>query len=110
MKKLFSVILFTLILSFSLFSAQHLSVPLTHRVYDVIASAELRGIIEPMATVKPYPKSVIIENLQIILESNMVSEGEAAEIRQTIKELTNDYTQPYSPTNLLKTGAYATYW
>jgi len=110
MKKLFSVVFITLLLSVSLFSAQHISVPLTHRAYDVIASAELRGIIKPMATVKPYPKSVIIENLQIILESNMVNEGEAEEIRQTIKELTNEYTQPYSPTNLLKTGAYATYW
>lgn len=110
MKKLFSAIFFTLILSFSLFSAQHLSVPLTHRIYDVIASAELRGIIEPMATVKPYPKSVIIKNLHLILEDKTLHKGEVDEVTQLIKELTDDYTQPYSPSNLLKTGAYATYW
>jgi hypothetical protein len=50
-----------------LFSAQnHISVPLDHRVYPILKSAEIRGIIDTEMQVRPYTTNTVMEYLKII--------------------------------------------
>ncbi len=107
------ILLFLIILCLSLgfiSAAQNLSVPLGHRVYDILASAELRGIITPLPSVKPYQKSQVIDRLEQILNSSSISEEEKTSVENMIVELTDDYSQVDSFSELLLRGEYASSW
>ncbi len=110
MKKhiLFVLILFTSLIS--LFAATHLSVPLGHRVYTILASAETRGIINHISTVKPYTRSVVASNLETILQHPALSSGERLEVEQMLVNLKVSFESPQTSSELLQRGSYASYW
>lgn len=110
MKKhiLIVLILFTSLIS--LFASTHLSVPLGHRVYTILASAETRGIIDHISTVKPYTRSVVASNLNTILQHPALSSGERLEVEQMLVNLKVSFESPQTSSELLQRGSYASYW
>lgn len=85
-----------------------LTVPIGHRVYDVLESAELRGIIEKLHSAKPYPVSSIIKLLEEVRSSSLTFH-EAKEVEFLLSELTVDASDTDSFNGLLTTGSYHTY-
>jgi hypothetical protein len=53
MKKIVAFTVALILITYSL-AATQLSVPLGHRVYDVLKAAELRGYIAPLPNVTPF--------------------------------------------------------
>ncbi len=92
------------------FPAQQLSVPLGHRVYDILSSAELRGLIPPFPSVKPYQKSTVLDSLEQLLTSQEISGKEREEVKRMIEELNDDYTTPTSFSELFRRGEYVSSW
>lgn len=85
----------------------HLSVPLGHRVYDVIAAAELRGLVEPLDSVRPYATSTVLKVLNELLENpRLTNESERREIAYLIAELSGSSVDTGS---VLQSGSYRTY-
>ena len=107
MKKVFLFLFFSSLTL--LFGANHLSVPIEHRAYDILLSAEIRGLINPISSVKPYTKSIIIENLNTLLNNNKINKSELKEISSIIDELKESYESPNKFTELLKQGSYSSF-
>jgi hypothetical protein len=99
-----------IVASIPLFSAQnHISVPLDHRVYPILKSAEIRGIIDTGMQVRPYTTNTVLEYLKIIETDSSVSKSEKALAQELIDEL-NQETQPDNSFNsMLNSGSYTTY-
>jgi hypothetical protein len=110
MRKLLVICLLSFFIIFSLFSGQHISIPLNHRVYDILESAQLRGIIDPISSVKPYARSIILKNLSKVIQSNALTHAEYQEVKTIMDDLEFDYDTPADIQELLLNGAYATYW
>jgi hypothetical protein len=110
MKKRILVILVLFSMMFGLFASTHLSVPLGHRVYTILSSAETRGIIDPISTVRPYTRSVIVSNLKILLSHPALSTSEQLEVQQMLSEFEVSYEPPQTFSKLLQHGSYASYW
>jgi len=65
----------------------HLAVELGHPVYDIIASAELRGVLTRLSSVKPYTRAQVTEYLALIQgDIDAFSAPERAEIRALAAE------------------------
>ena len=110
MKKWILVTLILFVSISSLLAGIHLSLPLNHRAYDLLASAELRGIIEPISTVKPYSRSVVVANLEKMLQSPALSSREQEEVKRMLVSLQVSYESPETFSEMLQLGAYASYW
>lgn len=110
MKKRILATLTLMLMIGSLYAGSFLSVPLGHRAYDILQSAEIRGIIDPVSTVKPYPRSVVVANLAQVLQSAGITPRERAEIEQILESLQVSYESPETFTDMLLRGAYASYW
>ena len=110
MKKRVLVMLILFTLMFSLFASTYLSVPLDHRVYTILSSAETRGIINPISTVKPYTRSVVVSNLETMLQHPGLSTGERLEVEQMLQNLKVSFESPKTSSELLQQGSYASYW
>jgi len=110
MKKRVLVMLMLFTMMFSLFASTHLSVPLGHRVYTILASAETRGIIDPVSTVRPYPRSVVVRNLEAMLQHPGLSTNERLEVMQILQEFEVSYASPQTFSELLQQGSYRSYW
>lgn len=86
----------------------HTSVPLNHKVYSVIKSAEIRGIITNPINVRPYSNETILSYLEIIEKSNQITNDELSEIIL----LKNEFTRVPSdntPKSLAKSGTFYSY-
>jgi len=107
------VIAFILLISISLsgiFAVTHLSVPLGDRVYEILRSAELRGIIDQVGTVKPYSRSIVVKNLETILQNPEIKASERMEIIQVLQRFDNSFTSPKNINDALALGGYQSYW
>ncbi len=104
---IFLLILFISPLS-SVFAVSQLSVPLDHRVYTVLQSAELRGVIPHLPSVRPYSTAFILEKLEIIRDSDL-SSAERDEIDHLITELSGEITPTEKMSDMLATGSYQAY-
>ena len=91
MKKLLSIILVAAMVLTGLFAGQHHTVPLGDRAYDIITTAELKGIIPVQSDVKPYNLSKVVGLLNIIRNSGTVSAKEIADIDRLIDGYTKSY-------------------
>jgi hypothetical protein len=69
MKKSWIVPFFMLMVSGVLFAQTYISVPLDNSVYYILEQAQLRGILEPLPSVKPYSRAVVIDAIDTILDS-----------------------------------------
>lgn len=108
-KTLLAILLIFLFSCFVVFaSTNHLSLPLSHKAYTIIESAQIRGIIAPKTEVRPYPSSLVIQYLQQIEQSNKITTVEKKEISKIIDELTRTQVDN-SFKSMAKFGSFHTY-
>ena len=105
---LLSLIVFATVGMTPVHAVSQLSVPLGHRVYTVLQSAELRNLISPLPSAKPYSTAFILERLESI-PATAISRDEQAEIEYLIAELSKDEAQTERITDMLSTGSYRSY-
>lgn len=111
MKRLLLIVLLVLCIIAPLTAALHISVPVDHRVYQVLANAELRGLIERQVAVRPYSAERILTLLsQIESQSEKLARYEAEDLKQLKQELQRSYgKEPSSFDDIFSTGFYRTY-
>ncbi|NCC12876.1 MAG: hypothetical protein EOM32_05820 [Spirochaetia bacterium] len=111
MKRLLFLVLLILCIIAPLTAAQHISVPVDHRVYQVLANAELRGLIERQVAVKPYSADRILNLLsQIESQSGTLARYEAEDLKELKQELQRSYgKEPSSFDDIFSTGFFRTY-
>lgn len=85
-----------------------LSIPLGHRVYTVLQSAELRGLIPHLPSVRPYTASFVIRQLEMI-EKTPLSTGEKREIASLISEFSEKEVSTEHMSDMFTTGSYQAY-
>ena len=110
MKKVLALVLLIVVAAGSAFAVTHLSVPLGDRVYEILHTAELRGIINQLGTVKPYPRSIVVANLERILQSSEITSAERVEILQILDRFDASFTSPETVKEALTLGGYQSYW
>ncbi|MEA5032168.1 MAG: hypothetical protein VB025_08480 [Sphaerochaeta sp.] len=91
-----------------LFAESQLSVPLGHRVYDVLDAAELRGLTPRLSSVRPYSTSTILDLLRN-LAIKPLRPQELEEVEFLIVEFTRDTSSTESFHDMLGTGSYHSY-
>lgn len=91
MKKLFTIILVAALVLTGLSAGNHHTVPLNDRAYDIIRTAELKGIVPVQSDVKPYNLDKVINLLNEIRNSGTVSAREIAEIDRLLSGYTKSY-------------------
>ncbi len=102
------VMVLILIIATPLSAISQLSVPLGHRVYDVLDSAEIRGLLPKLSTVRPYSTATIIRFLEELYEKPLRN-TEKEEVAYLIKQLAGDYSSTESFNDMVGTGSYHTY-
>jgi hypothetical protein len=87
------VVLLVLLVSFSISGANHISVPVNHRVYKILDVGRIRGLYDQnLVSVKPYPASTVIALLTEMAEhSQALSAGEREEITSLLVEFERTY-------------------
>ena len=91
MKKTLTLILLAAVILCGLFAGQYHTIPLGDRAYDIITTAELRGLIPTQSDVKPYNMDKVIDLLNTIRNSGKVSEKEVADIDRLIDGYRKSY-------------------
>nr|WP_319474383.1 hypothetical protein [uncultured Sphaerochaeta sp.] len=92
-------------------AADQLSVPLGHRVYQVLENAQIRGLIEKQIAVRPYSVEKVVSLLsEIAEEQEQLNEMEREEVAQLLRQLTRTYGTDPSPIDaVFSTGYFRTY-
>lgn len=89
MKKYFIYIFFFLFLGTTfLFAQTHLSVPLNHRVYELLDYAQIKGLISQLPTKKPYSHELALKLLDEVLNSASLTTKEASIFEKARDSLT----------------------
>lgn len=73
--------------SVELFAQQNLSVPLTDDVYFLLENASLRGVLPTLPAAKPYTLNFVLDNLNIVLFSDKLSDSEREVYNKTYNRL-----------------------
>jgi len=109
MRKSLLICVLVLLCVSPVFAGQHRSVPLGHRVYPVIRSAELRGLIPHQISVKPYSASKVVSLLEEVKsQPEKLTEAELTKLDVLIDELTYSYeTEDFL--HMLRQGSYRSY-
>ena len=110
MRRTVMIIVMVVITLQILVAGQHSSVPLGHRVYDILDSAELRKIIPRESTVRPYTTSLILDRLEQLLDSDRLTQSERREVQMQISLLTPDFAPPENFHDMLRAGSYRSNW
>ncbi|MDD3996642.1 MAG: hypothetical protein GXY57_02550 [Erysipelotrichaceae bacterium] len=104
MKKIVAFTVALILITYSL-AATQLSVPLGHRVYDVLKAAELRGYIAPLPNVTPFNQAYVVTLLhEIKTQSNKLSHTEIDEINELLSEFNVQETPTQSVSDVLHRG------
>lgn len=108
MKKIL-VLFCLLILTFSVFADSHHSVPLNDASYDIIESAELRGLIPVQSYIKPYNVDFILNLLATIRSTEALNQQEQAFLDSTVARLEKAYgvSNTSSFKDVLYSGRYS---
>lgn len=96
----------TLVLS-PLSAANHLSVPVDHRVYNILESGRIRGLFdENLISVKPYPVSTVVTLLEEMADNpTLLRAGEKEEIERLLEEFETVYgNSPSGLDDIFSTG------
>lgn len=107
MRKWFITALFLCAASLT-FGAQHISVPLDHRVYDVIDSGQLRGLLPQSMSARPYSASYVISLLGKMIDSGNLKNTEKQVLDSIIDELTVSYTTE-GASQIIRQGSFRSY-
>ena len=110
MKRMVVLALLFCIAIVALSAAVHQSLPLGHRAYDILDIAEIRGIIDPLPSARPYAGSTVVSSLKRIQKSPMISSLEREEIQGLLSELEVEYKQTENLSSLVAAGSYSSYW
>ena len=94
-------IVFFIFFSVGLFAQQNLSVPLTDDVYFLLENASLRGILPTLPAAKPYTLNFVLDNLNIVLSSDKMSDSEREVFNKTYNRLAQN-----EPKKWYETGYY----
>ncbi len=99
------------LLGMSLFGGMHLSVPVDHRVYQILETAEIRGLIKQQMAVRPYSADKVLTLLkEIEKQENSLTSGELKELALLQDQLMLTYgVAPSSLDALFSTGFLRTY-
>lgn len=88
-------------------AANHLSVPVDHRVYNILESGRIRGLYdENLISVKPYPVSKVVAMLTEMLNNpSLLQAGELEEITRLLAEFETVYgNSPSGLSDIFSTG------
>ncbi len=100
----FTIVLILIVISLS---ATQLSVPLDHKVYDVLKAAELRGYIDSLPNVRPFSSSTVINLLHKILENSYsLTFNEKNDIELLLSEIEGPNSSIVSFSDVLSSGHY----
>ena len=110
MKRSATIFIILLMIMQNLVAGQQLSVPLGHRVYDVLDSAQIRGILPQNAAVRPYSTSKILDQLEALLKSNNLTQSERIEVKTLMNSLSVSYETPKNFNDMLSKGSYRSSW
>ena len=69
-KKCFLVCILAAAVHFSLSAQTHTAIPLGHPVYHVIDQAQMRGLLRPLPSARPYSRAQVLEFITEILNSD----------------------------------------
>ena len=95
---------------FNVFAGLNSTIPLDHRVYDVLKNAQLRGLIEPISSAKPYIVKTVTQKLSDMLENpQSLTASERQEIEDLIKELTPNFKSSNDFSSIMTQGSYKGY-
>jgi len=112
-KNKYLVLFLVLIIASSAFplmaTDNHISVPLNHRVYSILKSAEIRGIIDTQIAVKPYTTHTVVKYLETIRDSQKITSYEEVLITELLQEFSKSDTTTSTARDMLREGAYKTY-
>jgi len=75
-----------------LFAQEQLAVELTHPVYKIIETAELRGVLSRLSAVKPYTRAQV-QDMLAIMQSHMNAFSQTE--REIIAALVKEFSAPY---------------
>lgn len=111
MKKRLLVFCFLLLSLSFIFAGLHSTIPLDHQVYRILKSAELKALIEPLSSTKPYIVSDVLTNLKAILSSkSRLTTMEAEQIEKIISDLTPNFNSANDGKELFRSGSYSEYY
>ena len=99
--KKFIFIILTLVSISGIFAQQNLSVPLDDDVYFLLENASLRGILPTLPAVKPYALNFVLDKLNIVLSSEILSDSEKEIFSKTYERLS-----PKEPKKWYEVGYY----
>ena len=85
--KKFIFIILTLVSISGIFAQQNLSVSLDDDVYFLLENASLRGILPTLPAAKPYTLNFVLDNLNIVLSSDKLSDSEREVFNKTYNRL-----------------------
>ncbi len=112
MKRVFVLMSLMVMLTIgSVFAAQHTAVPASHRAYQILEVAQVRGLIENQTAVKPFSASKVISLLTRVAEQpDSLSNAEIDELDSLIAELQASYgTSDSYADQLFSTGYLRTF-
>lgn len=111
LNRLCITILIVLCVSFPIFGARHISVPLEQEVYRILENAEIRGLIDVQTLTKPYNASTVLSLLnQLLSHTTELRAFEREEIQRILDSIELVYGVESSSFNeLLSTGFIRTY-
>ena len=95
------IFIFLIFLTLGVFAQQNLSVPLNDNVYFLLENASLRGILPTLPAAKPYTLSFVLDNLNTVLASDILSEIEKEVFIKIYDRLAQN-----TPQNWYETGYY----
>lgn len=94
-----------------IFGAYHTTVPVDHRVYSILESAQIRGLIDHQIAVRPYSAYTVLTLLdEIAQKGGNLTPSERVEVASLIEQIEQSYGIEPSPIkDVLSTGYYRTY-
>ncbi|MBO5100691.1 MAG: hypothetical protein J6K22_11325 [Spirochaetaceae bacterium] len=95
------IFIFLIFFTLGVFAQQNLSVPLNDNVYFLLENASLRGILPTLPAAKPYTLSFVLDNLNTVLASDILSEIEKEVFIKTYDRLAQN-----TPQKWYRTGYY----
>ncbi|MGB4405393.1 MAG: hypothetical protein WBI82_00850 [Sphaerochaeta sp.] len=110
-KTVFLVVVFSMVMLFSLSGAVHTSVPIGHRVYRILDVAEIRGLIERQTSARPFSADKVMTLLQEVqAQETGLSTSEKEELVSLLKEFELSYGYADSTmSEVFSTGFIRTY-
>ncbi|MDR2516652.1 MAG: hypothetical protein LBC88_04635 [Spirochaetaceae bacterium] len=87
-------LLFVILASAPLAAQDRLAVPLGSAVYRILESAQLRGLVPPLPTARPYSRKTVLAAIDAILEAGAASPGSlSAAERRVLEEIAARYAE-----------------